>query len=89
LTVRGTVGQPSPSAGGLGAELPVEESGTPLEGTESMREPGGFHAKAAVIEPGPTGVDPGLQLLEVVLQVAECCLLLSVSRHLGVRGPVG
>ena len=54
-----------------------------------VREPGGFHALAAVVESRPAGVDLGLQFLEVVLEVAERGLLASVSYHLRVCGPVG
>ena len=56
---------------------------------ELLREPAGFHAEAAVVELASTGVDPGLQLFEVVLQVAEGRLLVAVSYDFSVRCPVG
>jgi len=74
----------------LGAdEFPGEEGRAPSEGTELVWERGGLHAVAAVVESGPAGVDLGLQLFEVVLQVAERGLLTAVPDHLGVCGPVG
>ena len=86
----GVMGEPPTPAGGLRAdELPGEEGGASLEGAELLGKPGSFHAVATVIESGPAGIDLGLQLLEVVLQVAECGLLAAVSYHLGVCGPVG
>ena len=77
-------------AGGLGAdEFPSEEGGSSLKGAKLVGKPGGFHVVAAVVESSPAGVDLGLQLLEIVLQVAERGLLAAVPHHLGVRGPVG
>jgi len=70
-------------------EFPGEEGGAPLESAELMGKPGGLHAVATVVELSPAGIDLGLQLLEVVLQVAERGLLAAVPHHLGVRGPVG
>ena len=84
------MGQAPTPAGELRAgEFPSEKGGASLEGAELMGEPGGLHAVTAVVESSPAGVDLGLQLLEVVLQVAERGLLAAVSYHLGVRGPVG
>jgi hypothetical protein len=60
-----------------------------LEGAELVREPGGLHAVATVVEPRPAGIDLGLQFFEVVLQVAERGLFAAVPHHLGVCGPVG
>jgi hypothetical protein len=70
-------------------EFPGEEGGASLEGTELVGEPGSLHAVAAVVESSPAGVDLGLQLLEVVLQVAERGLLAAVPHHFCVCGPVG
>jgi hypothetical protein len=70
-------------------EFPREEGGASSEAAELMREPSGLHAVATVVESRLAGVDLGLQLFEVVLQVAECGLLTAVPDHLGVRGPVG
>ena len=70
-------------------EFPSEKGGASLESAELMGKPGGFHAVAAVVESSPAGVDLSLQLLEVILQVAERGLLAAVPHHLGVRGPVG
>ena len=84
------MGEALTPAGELRAsEFPGEEGGASLEGAELVREPGGFHALAAVVESRPAGIDLGLQLFEVVLQVAERGLLAAVSYHLGVCGPVG
>jgi hypothetical protein len=80
---------PAPTGELRAGELTGEKGGAPLEGVELMGEPGGLHAEAAVVESSSAGVDFGLQLLEVVLQVTECGLLAAVSYHLGVRGPVG
>jgi len=83
------MGQAPTPAGKLRAgESPHEKGGASLEGAELMGEPGGLHAVTAVVKSSPAGVDLGLQLLEVVLQVAERGLLAAVSYHLGVRGPV-
>ena len=54
-----------------------------------MWESGGLHAVAAVVESRPAGVDLGLQLFEVVLEVAERGLFAAVPYHLHVCGPVG
>ena len=70
-------------------DFPREEGRAPLESAELLGEPGGLHAVATVVESSPAGVDLGLQLFEVVLQVAECGLLAAVPYHLGVCGPVG
>jgi len=70
-------------------EFPSEEGGASLEGAELMGKPGGLHAETAVVESSSTGVDLGLQFLEVVLQMAERGLLAAVSYHLGIRSPVG
>jgi hypothetical protein len=56
---------------------------------ELVRKSGTLHAVAAVVESGPAGVDFGLQLLEVVLHVAERGLLAAVPDHFSIRGPVG
>ena len=80
---------PTPAGELRAGEFPGEEGGAPLESAELMGEPGGLHAVAAVVESSPAGVDLGLQLFEVVLQVTERGLLAAVSYHLGVRGPVG
>ena len=86
---RGAIGESSTPAGGLRAdEFPGEEGGASLESAELVGKPGGLHAVATVVKSSPAGIDFGLQLLEVVLQVAECGLLATVSHHFGVRGPV-
>jgi hypothetical protein len=90
LTGRGAVGKSPPSASGLGAgKFPSEEGGASLEAAELLGKLGGLHAVATVVESRPAGVDFGLQLLEVVLQVAERGLLAAVPHHLGVCSPVG
>ena len=84
------MGEASAPAGELRAsEFPGEQGGASLKGAELVRESGGLHAVAAVVESRPAGVDLGLQLFEVVLEMAERGLLAAVSYHLGVRGPVG
>ena len=70
-------------------ELPGEKGGASLEGAELLGKFGGFHAVAAVVESRPAGVDLGLQLFEVVLEVAERGLLAAVPYHLRICGPVG
>jgi hypothetical protein len=70
-------------------EFPSEEGGASLEGAELVGEPSGLHAVVTVVESSPAGVDLGLQLFEVILQVAERGLLVAVLHHLGIRGPVG
>ena len=60
-----------------------------MKTVELVGEPGGFHAEAAVVESSPTGIDPGLQFLEVVLQVAEHRLFAAVSYDLSICCPVG
>jgi len=80
---------PTPAGELRAGEFPGEKGGASLEGAELVGEPGGLHAEAAVVESGSAGVDLGLQLLEIVLQVTERGLLAAVSYHLGVCGPVG
>ena len=80
---------PAPAGELRASEFPGEEGRASLKGAELVGEPGGFHAVAAVVESRPAGIDLGLQLFEVVLQVAERGLLTTVSYHLSVRGPVG
>ena len=80
---------PTPAGELRASELPGEKGGASLKGAELVGEPGGLHAVAAVVESRPAGVDLGLQLFEVVLQVTERGLLAAVSYHLGVCGPVG
>ena len=62
---------PTPAGELRASELPGEEGGAALEGAELIGELGGLHAVAAVIELSPAGVDLGLQLFEVVLEVSE------------------
>ena len=80
---------PTPAGELRAGEFPSEEGGAPLEGAELSGKLSGLHAVATVVESRPAGVDFGLQLLEVVLQVAERGLFVAVLHHLGVRGPVG
>ena len=79
---------PTPAGKLRAGEFPSEKGRASLEGAELMGKPSGLHTVATVVESGPAGVDLGLQLLEVVLQVAERGLLAAVSYHLGVCSPV-